>query len=380
MAYFTNNKTVNLDILRKSGIYTSKLLDELTNKNYRVITELLNEKQRKNRDFMEPILYAIKNEYGTYKVYQYYGRNLQDNTELARDIVIKEPELIQDTPVSSYKQFILEVAETNPRVVQYMSPNLKSDSAFTEELCELNDKEVTQYVAKECKLPDVIKENVELAGNKTFMMEAIRENASMLEHASDTLKNDYNFMKEACNNNKEIIDYVTNHTEEFGKEGLSATKDALVEVSSDEAMDGFKVELKNINEKTKSPKEPNKGEEKDNSAVELERRQKQLERHIKFFERIKNGEVDPVRAAKLIDKLCKNLDEKYQGQLHQLLKLDEAIIEKQTEEKGKIIEQVDSGITPKDIERVTDEAVKIGDVQQETKIVNLATREEKTRE
>lgn len=345
MDNFSNNRSVKLVELRGSGIYSQELIDELQNGNYEVLARTVESNQRRDISFMEPILYAVKNEHGTYKVYKYYGENLQNNIELARDIIKSEPELIEDTPVSNNLEFVLESAKINPKVVQYMSPTLKSNSDFAEQLCELQDKEVIGYVVKECKMPDVIKENILLAGNIVFMKEAVKEDVTLLKYANDDLKNDYEFIKEISSDNKEVIGYVSDNTEEFGTEALTATKESLVGISSEEAISGFKEEEEKIGKELDS--------KDDTEKEKIVRRQKQLQRHIRLFERIKSGEIDPVRAAKLMDKLCKNLDEEYKKEIEQLLKIDKAILDRHKENQEKEgTPEKSQGITNTDVEKI----------------------------
>lgn len=345
MDNFSNNRSVKLVELRGSGIYSQELIDELQNGNYEVLARTVESNQRRDISFMEPILYAVKNEHGTYKVYKYYGENLQNNIELARDIIKSEPELIEDTPVSNNLEFVLESAKINPKVVQYMSPTLKSNSDFAEQLCELQDKEVIGYVVKECKMPDVIKENILLAENIVFMKEAVKEDVTLLKYANDDLKNDYEFIKEISSDNKEVIGYVSDNTEEFGTEALTATKESLVGISSEEAISGFKEEEEKIGKELDS--------KDDTEKEKIVRRQKQLQRHIRLFERIKSGEIDPVRAAKLMDKLCKNLDEEYKKEIEQLLKIDKAILDRHKENQEKEgTPEKSQGITNTDVEKI----------------------------
>ena len=345
MDNFSNNRSVKLVELRGSGIYSQELIDELQNGNYEVLARTVESNQRRDISFMEPILYAVKNEHGTYKVYKYYGENLQNNIELARDIIKSEPELIEDTPVSNNLEFVLESAKINPKVVQYMSPTLKSNSDFAEQLCELQDKEVIGYVVKECKMPDVIKENILLAGNIVFMKEAVKEDVTLLKYANDDLKNYYEFIKEISSDNKEVIGYVSDNTEEFGTEALTATKESLVGISSEEAISGFKEEEEKIGKELDS--------KDDTEKEKIVRRQKQLQRHIRLFERIKSGEIDPVRAAKLMDKLCKNLDEEYKKEIEQLLKIDKAILDRHKENQEKEgTPEKSQGITNTDVEKI----------------------------
>lgn len=327
----SNRENLKISDLKKSKLYNIKMLEQLEAGDFTGLKQLSAD-DRNNRQFMEPLLYAVKNELNTYKVYKYYGENLQgdilrDNKELAVDIVIKEPELIEGTPISRNPQFILEHVQSNPEIIRYMDQHLKTNDIFINELNNKKNSLITAEVIRIGLVADILS-NPELSNNKEFMSNAIKENGSLIEFASDELKNDYKFMRENCTNNNEVIDYVSKHTQEFGKDGLSATKDALVEVSSDKAISGFEEENKKIKEKIET-----NTEQDEITLEELLKKNKQLERHIKFFERIKNGEIDPVRAARLIDKFCVNLDEDYKNKIKQLLKLDEAILEREEQEK-----------------------------------------------
>jgi len=93
-----------------------------------------------------------------------------------------------------------------------------------------------------------------------------------------------------------------------------------------------------------------------------------LQRHIKFFERIQRGEVDPVRAAKMIDQVCKNIDSGSRTQLKQFLKLDEAILQKQQEKKE---------IKPKDIETVVEGIATMEGIKTETGAIRETIEETK---
>ena len=340
----SNRESLKLNDIKQSGLYAVELLEKLETGDFSELDKLTAD-DRNNREIMEPLLYAVKNEpeLNTYIVYKYYGDALQrdilrDNRELAVNIVREEPELMEGTPISRNPQFILENVQNNPKIIRYMDSYLKTNEQFINTLNKNENLEITSEILRAGMIVEILN-NPELSNDKEFMSNAIKENGSIIEFASDELKNDYEFMKENCSNNKEVINYVSEHTQEFGKEGLSATKDALVEVSSDEAISGFEEEKATIKEKIIE-----NGEKEESNLEDLLKRNKQLERHIKFFNRIKNGEIDPVRAAKLIDKVCVNLDESYRNEIKQLLKIDDAIIEKTEKEEQLPYDKV-AGIT-----------------------------------
>ena len=349
MKYFENYKTVDLDMLRESGMYSNQLLKIIEDGNHIELArrDIISKEQSQDIDFMGPIVYAFKKEHKTYIGYKYCGKNLQEKLDFATDIIEEEPEVIIDTPISADREFIVKVAIKTPEVVKHMAVDLKTDTSFISELCELNIPKVTMYAAQECKMPDTLQENPEFAENKEFMLGFIQKDSNALAYASDELKDNYEFIKEACANEK-VIDYVTEHMDEFGQQGLTAVKDVVVEKSTDEAIIGFKEE------KEKIKKEIEENTAKDgNELEELLKRDKQLQRHIRFFKRIQSGEIDPVRAAKLIDKMCVNLDERYRNQIKKVLKLDEAIAEKQKANEEKGSGQSAGEITPEMVEKTT---------------------------
>ena len=185
-----------------------------------------------------------------------------------------------------------------------------------------------------------------MLSNEDFMKEAIKEDASLLKNADESLKNNYSFIKEAARENKEVINYIAEHTEEFGQEGLIAAKEVLVEDTTNNAVIDFEEELKNAQEQ-KAIIESSKDFDKDSKEYkEILLRERHAKSGIRVMERIKNAE-DPRRALELIDKLCVNLGEEYRDKLIKYFKLDDAVIEKQKSEKDKFI------VEPKDIENIS---------------------------
>ena len=323
MGYFDDNTKVGFDDLERCGNYSLEILQKAKEGNYDELSKLLNNEIRKDIDYMEPLLYAVKNEKNTYIIYQYYDPKLQNSVSLASDIIIGEPELIKDTPVSRNKDFIYDAAQVNPRVVQYMDEELARDVEFVEKICGIPNKEITKCVGLVCGTLGINIEDSELKDNATFMLGAILHDVTALKNASEELKNNYEFMKEACTNNSNVIEYVVEHTEDFGKEALSATKDVVIDESSNNAILGF--------EQMRDEIQGQMHDAEGNDLEKLVKKDKQLLRHIDFFKRVQNREVNPVRAAKLIDKLCINIDGNLKQQLMIVLKLDEAIQEKEQE-------------------------------------------------
>ena len=222
-----NNRNVTIQNLEDSGEYDANLLDALRKKNF---TELFNIPVEKRADihYMQPLLYAVKNEpaLNTFIVYKHYDETLQDNTMLASEIIVDEPELIEGTPVSKNKVFIIENANFRPEIIKYMDPNLKSDSQFLQSLIEEATPEVKGEIFENCEVNALIEANPELSNDKEFMNKAIDKDVKNLEFASEQLRNDKDFLKEKSSQNEEVVSYVVDNIQKFGLEGIKGVKES----------------------------------------------------------------------------------------------------------------------------------------------------------
>lgn len=224
MKKFSNNRVVTIKDLEESGIYEQALLQDLNNGDFRRLSDLPIE-TRADIDYMEPILFAVKNELNTFRVlYKYYAENLQDNVKLASEIVATEPNLIEGTPISRNKQFVIDNIEVNPQIIKYMSFSLKSDTNLIQELSNINNPEIRQEIAKNCEI--ALASNPELSNDKEFMSTAIDKDVKLLEYASDELRNDKEFLKEKSSQNEKVIDYVVDNIQKFGLEGIKGVRES----------------------------------------------------------------------------------------------------------------------------------------------------------
>lgn len=330
-------KSYNMNDLEQLGLYSKDLIESLRRKQYNDLKDWFSLEELNDWDIMEPILYAIRNEYNTYIIYKYCGKNIQSDPELSHEIIIKEVNLLEGTPLSRDKEFIKRSIDINPDVVSYMANDLKNDIEFLKECISNENIGIEQ-------LKSIIEDNPKLTKDNNFMVEAIKKDASMVLLCNKELKADYKSMEKICRENDKVINYIASNTNEFGKEGLQASKDVLIDKSSESAINGFKEELSSVDKQIEQAKEEGKNEDE---LKKLFQRSKQLQRHAKLFERIQSGEIDAVRAAKLIDKLCQNIEPEYRKKIEQLITLDKAIIEKDKEDKemeslntGKVVSEI----------------------------------------
>lgn len=225
----SNREVLKISDLKKSKIYNIKMLEQLEVGDFTGLKQLSAD-DRNNRQFMEPLLYAVKNELNTYKVYKYYGENLQgdilrDNKELAVDIVIKEPELIEGTPISRNPQFILEHVQSNPKIIRYMDQHLKTNDIFINELNNKKNPLITAEITRIGLVSEILS-NPELSNSKEFMSSVIRKDATFLKYASEELKNDGDFLRNEALQNEDVIKYVADNAEEFGLKGVEGVRES----------------------------------------------------------------------------------------------------------------------------------------------------------
>ena len=363
MGYFENSKNVTLKDLRSSGIYDETIIKCLENGDFKVLAQLDIE-QQSGKDFMEPILYALKNEYDTYIAYKYYSASLQNDIELAREIIKAEPELIENTVFCNDRQFIQDVVETSPNVIKYMSQELKKDTKFITELYETKNLEA---LVKDSEALSSLLTDKKFCNDKTFMNIAIEQDVNTLKFASEELKNNYEFLKEQSSKNEKVIDYVVHNTKELGEEGLKATKEVVLNKSVEQATADFE-EAKTV------------------QGLD-EKEMARLERHIKFMEKIKDDPLKQEKLAKYFKMLqeaherdpennrAPNLNEHYMKRLEQYGLIDGAIVDRQTENLQEETESInpeqfaeDKDITPLDVEEATPDR-SITDINAETIVV-----------
>ena len=295
------NSKIQFEDLLKNKKYDSKLINNLQAGNFKILAEYSYD-TRANIDFIEPILWAVKNRFNTYIVYKYYSQNLKNNFNLGKKIAKGEPQLLKDSPLMDNKRFILQTININPEIVKYVSPNLMKDESFKKELfLETGDKSLVSELSSQVKISNII--------------------AGLIV----TNDMDIDEFKETCKNSKEAIEYVAANTDKFSKEKLEIAKDIVIENGCEEAIKDFKAKSSEVKE------EMSKGKE---NQEELLKKEKQIQRHIKTVDKwLKEGEnLDKI--ARRIQKYCKQIETEYMTIIEEYIIIDEAITERQ-----KIVEQ-----------------------------------------
>ena len=236
MQKFSNPKTLKINDLEKSGFYNLDLLNCLKNREFYVLMDYISDEDRANIDIMEPLLYAIRNELGTYEVFKYYKSNLQNDIELASDIIIKEPELIKDTPISQNRQFIIDNIEKNPKIIEYMNIDLKTDKDFIHQISNIKNQEVMQEVVMNCVVIDVLINNPALGNDLAFMSLAIDQDVNALKYASPEIRNNREFLQMKSSQNEKVIDYVVDNIVDFGLEGIKGVRESSKEFTVEDCL------------------------------------------------------------------------------------------------------------------------------------------------
>lgn len=335
-----DKSTVTLNELMMKGVYSRELLEALNKGKYQELYTL-SASDRANRDLMEPLLYAVRNENGTYAVYTYFSESLQNDTALAAQIIQTEPQLIEGTPISQNKEFVMAHVSSNPNIVAYISPTLKRDTDIIQEAYQTRNANAIEALEQEgvkVKMIQTILDNPKLSNDKEFMTSAIEKSGDVIALASDELKDNYEFLRQAYKVNIEAVDYTAEHTEDFGVKGLLAAKEVIIENSSDNAIKGFTDERDKTQEQLRVLRQENKPENLE-AIKKLELDEKRFQRHIRFIEKIKSGEIDQVKAAKRIRDFCAKLDPEYRKRIEQMLTIDTAMQQKEQDSPKQITTQ-----------------------------------------
>lgn len=359
-----NNRLKSFEQLREERSkygYTEKLLQALERGDFNYLNEI-DISDRNNKEYMEPLLFAVKNNKGSYEVFKYYGEELQKREiELAREIIVNEPSVLENTAIASDSILAFKLVEFKPEIIRYISNGLKNDGEFIKQICENGSKEAVEYAARECNLSDILKEKPELATNLDFMREASKEDASLLKYADESLKNNYEFIRETSMENREVINYVVEHTEEFGKEALEGAKDSLQEHFINDVNKDVQEERGKIEERERLISE---GKDNEEEKKAFEKRKKDLDSIENAMKKFDTYSIDEAgKRAKTYLRVIKDIPEEYKCRLQNYVKLYEA--SKQKDEKKRF------SIVPKDIESVSQDA-KLSEIQTET----TAIREE----
>ena len=227
MKKFNDVKKLKIKDLEESGFYNEKLLNELRIGNFTGLSELPID-TRADIEYMEPLLYAVKNEIDTFKVYRYYAENLQNDVKLASEIIKSEPDLIEGTPISRNEQFIKDNARNKPQIIKYMDPQLKTNERFISELKSEKSSQIDTEIVS-IGLTAEILTNPKLGNDKDFMSNAIRNDVTFLQYASEELRNDGEFLRQESLQNEDVIKYVAENAKEFGLKAIEGVRESSAE-------------------------------------------------------------------------------------------------------------------------------------------------------
>lgn len=299
-----------------------KIEESLRSSHYSDLTNFLSPDELDDPEIMMPLLYSVRNEFKSYAVYKHCGEKIQSDRPLTSEVIEKEPELLEGTVLSQDTEFIKENVKRNPGIMLYMDDKLKQNHEFVEQCFSIANESILARLG-------VAITSLDDPSLKKIVAEkdAVGE---LLAYTSEE-KNNYEAVSKICRKSDDVINYIAEHTDEFGIQGLVAAKDVIADKTTSSAIDGFRTTASEIEEQIKHGEEQGQSQEE---IEELQRRSAQMTRHADFFERIKadieSGKLDPAKAAKRLTILCKNMDPEYRKKLENLLKIDETVKSRET--------------------------------------------------
>lgn len=233
------DKTSTIESLIASKKYDYKLLESLTQGDIWVLNDLT-DGEKNDGDFMLPLLYAVKNDLDTYEVYKYCGENIQSDKNLTIEIIKNEPKLFEGTPLSKDAKFIIDNLSGYPEIIQYVSPEVKkevTENAISAAKNPINNIGMNAKFPPEIlQIVDALNNTPELAGDSEYMENAITKEASLLNFASQELKNNSDFMRKVSKNNPKVIGQVVKDISKFSLESVSAVRDVSKEFTIEDSL------------------------------------------------------------------------------------------------------------------------------------------------
>ena len=321
-------KQTKINDLEKSGKYTEQLIDWLKRGQINKIGDLPLE-ERSKEDFILPILYAVKNEYNSYRVYTHLSPSLQANETLALEIIEAEPALIEGTPLAADKNFILANISKYPEIVQYMDDTLyvypSIQKAINPEEYEKNKKILLTTMA----VTAAVAAYPYLVNDEEYMKQAISKDVNILGLLGDDLKDNSKFLREIYSENKEAISYTANNMDKFGINGLSVARDVATGDVLSDATEEFRTRAEEIKSK-------NEGKAENEISEEDRIEQARAERHAQSMEddmiKAQNGDEKIIRKFRKMLCVCKNLSPEYRERMEEVVKLADGVLERKKEQ------------------------------------------------
>lgn len=256
-----NNKNeLTLDDLVDSGKYPVDLIYFIKRRDFDKTFLYIDESSRKDRAYMEPLLYAVKHDLGTYAIFKYCPESIQKDETIAKSVIQREPQLLVDTPLSRDIEFIFKNAKYSPQIINYIDKSILEDDYIVCSLCYISNG-VAKEVLRNTRI-DIAKameteyrnannvgdtEQTTLANDRDFIKTAIQEKgANILKYASEEVKNDYEFLKEQTFKDRKIIDFAIENASELGNDGIDGIRKASVKMTTDELWNAIKSDDPNF--------------------------------------------------------------------------------------------------------------------------------------
>lgn len=223
MKFRKNDEDLTLDDLEESGFYSQELIRNMRLREFNKLL-LLPLELRMDREFMEPLFFAVKNSLGTYAIYR-YSETLQKDPKRTLEVISKEPEVIFNTPLSRNEQFILSNVDISPAIIHYMDPSLKNDPVVIAALCQTsNPKVAREIINSDINVTSVL--HTDSQSKTSTNLEPEGKGIDFLANASSEIRNNYEFLKEQSAKDKKIIDYAVHNIDKFGLEGIKAIRES----------------------------------------------------------------------------------------------------------------------------------------------------------
>ncbi len=330
------------ELLKKEETETTKkdleLILTLEKGNHEVLL-LLDGTIKNDAEFMLPLLYAYKNLHGTFDVYRYCGTAIQDNWDIADQVVMLQPALIAQTNLINDPDFIVRHLEAVPELRSYLSNEMLQNSKVRDEI-ERIDKPDPMIVAGVTSVATIAAANVAVAlgpiliAGGLYTIEQL-ENASLIPHLETFTKEDFHFFQEVSEEKRddasyltEIVsknihafEYIVEHLNDFGLEGLDSVKEQVEEDIILKAKSQIERQIQDIDQQLESTPEDET----------LTKKKAELSGYLPLLDQMKSGQLSSDKMQEMMEPICSNLDEETGKGLQQYMRINTSVTEKKND-------------------------------------------------
>ncbi len=205
-----------INSLAAKGVYEDWIIEALRSGNIAGLNAIPSG-LRSDKNFMLPILYAVKNEYKTFEVFAICGPSVRNDKAIVMEIIQQQPSLIEKSSLANDPDFIADCVRSGvTEVVNYVGEDIKSNPEVLEAMKETNE---------EPKFGDESIDMAPVEPEETPEPEKAQLNEPTVEQPTPEYRNSEEYLDslnvEDRESLQETLSEITNNAEEFTVEVIN---------------------------------------------------------------------------------------------------------------------------------------------------------------